>query len=123
MKYLAVFWGKVIGGKQRGKSLGFATANVRLHKNISEAVYISRASFDKKWRPALTFVGSSKTFGETDVKAETFLLDFEGNLYGKWLTVNLLKKIRGNKKFANQSQLIDEMKKDKKIAEEYFKNV
>lgn len=123
MKNLAVFWGKVISGAKRGKSLGFATANIKLHRKLSEGVYISEASFDGIFKPALTFVGSAMTFGETDVKAETYFLNFQGSLYGKWLTVRLLKKIRENRKFESQEDLIKEMKKDELKAKEYFKNV
>ncbi len=116
-----IFWGKVIKGKQRGKSFGFPTANTKLHKNIAHGIYISRARVSQKNYPSLTFIGSAKTFGENDVKTETYFIGSRPNLYGKWLSVTLIKKIRGNKKFKSQEDLISQMKKDLQIAKKYFK--
>lgn len=117
----SVFWGKVRQGKKRGKDLGFPTANMLLHKKIPEGIYISRTTFDKNTYNSLTFIGSAKTFGETDVKAETYILDHTVDMYGKWITVRLLKKTRENIKFTSSKDLIKQMKKDKQIAQEYFK--
>src|SRR3989344_940642 len=99
MKNAGIFWGKVIQGKRRGKGLGFPTANVNLHKKIGPGIYLSLASVDSKTHPALTFIGNTATFGEKDIKSETYFLSFSKNIYGKWLSVRLLKKVRGNKKF------------------------
>lgn len=120
MKSLGVFWGKVVSGKKRGKSLGFPTANINLHKRIDEGIYISQAKNNNKIYPALTFIGVAKTFGNKDIKAETYLLSFKSNIYDKWLTVRLLKKIRDNKKFKSAKDLVVQMQKDKKLAEKYF---
>lgn len=121
MGNLGVFWGKVTTGEKRGKGLGFPTANVNLHKKIDEGIYIARARVNKKNYPALTFIGAAKTFGEKTIKAETYFLSFNEDIYGKWLTVHLLKKIRGNKKFKSAKDLVVQMQKDKKQAEKYFK--
>jgi len=99
------FWGKVRKNKGRGKSLGFPTANLRLSKPISEGIYLSNAKVDKKIYPALTFIGTAKTFGENKFQAEVYLLNIRKNLYGKWLSVALLKKIRENKKFPDELRL------------------
>ncbi len=117
----AIFWGKVVVGEQRGKSLGFPTVNVRLHKNIPEGIYVSVATVDRRQHEALTFIGSAKTFGEKEVKAETYFLSYNGNIYGKWISVRLFLKIRGNKKFESAMELVLQMKKDKRYAKEYFK--
>jgi len=86
------FWGKVIHGKKRGKRLGFPTANVRLHKIIPEGVYVSKTKFDKKWHKSVSFIGTAKTFGAVEIFAETHILDFNCDIYGKWISVKLLKK-------------------------------
>lgn len=122
MKYKAIFWGKVITGRNRGHSLGFPTANVNIHKNIPEGIYISLAAIDKQPCPALTFIGSSKTFNENDVRAETHFLSIKQDVYGKWISVRLLKKIRENQKFKSSQQLVKQMEKDKQIAQEFFKS-
>ena len=122
-KYPNIFWGKVIGGEHRGKSFGFPTANVKLHRKITEGIYISLAKVNRKSLPALTFVGNATTFGEKTVRAETYFLTLSADLYGKWISVRLLKKIRENQKFKSAEDLILQMEKDKLRAQRYFKNV
>ena len=116
-----LFWGKVIKGKRRGKSRGYPTANIELHRNVTHGIYISKAIVSQKEYFALTFIGSNKTFNEHDIKAETYFINAKPNVYGKWLTVKLLKKIRDNKKFKSTKELITQMKKDLIIAKIYFK--
>lgn len=114
------FWGKVKKGKNRGKGLGFPTVNINLHKYIPEGIYISLAKIAAKEYPSLTFVGIAKTFDETEFLSETFILDFNQDLYNKWISLKLVKKIRGNKKFKSEKELVAQMKKDKNQAEIYF---
>lgn len=115
------FWGKVKEHNKRGKSLGFPTANISLHKNIPEGIYISKIKIDGQEYRSLTFIGIAKTFNEKKFHAETYILDFNQNIYGKWITVLLLKRIRGNKKFKSAEKLIGQMKKDENIARKFFK--
>lgn len=118
---MEIIWGKVKKGVQRGKSLGFPTANINLHKNISEGIYISMAKVNGKTLPALTFIGGAKTFGEKKVLAETYFINSSLDVYGSWISVELLKKIRKNQKFKSAKELVVQMKKDKIAAEKYFK--
>ena len=114
------FWGKVRRHNQRGKKLGFPTANITLHKNIPEGIYISTIKIAKKTYKSLTFIGKAKTFNENKIRSETYILDFSKNLYNQWITVELLKKIRANKKFKSAKDLIKQMKKDEQAAREYL---
>ncbi len=114
------FWGKVRKSKQRGKGLGFPTANINLAKNIPEGIYISNTKIVNSVYPALTFIGQAKTFNEKSFQAETYILNFKQNIYGQWISVKLLKKIRYNKKFNSTKELIAQMKKDEIVAREYF---
>ncbi len=100
------FWGKVIKGDKRGKALGFPTANIRLHKKIGQGVYISRIVIDNNTYNSVTFIGNAKTFGKLDIKSETYILDFNKNIYGKRGNITLLKKIRTNQKFESAEKLI-----------------
>ncbi|OGE70785.1 hypothetical protein A2617_01725 [Candidatus Daviesbacteria bacterium RIFOXYD1_FULL_41_10] len=52
--------------------------------------------------------------------AETYILDFEKNIYDRWISVSLIKKIRNNKKFPSAKGLIIQMKKDESEAKKYF---
>lgn len=114
------FWGKVIGGAKRGKAFGFPTANMALHKKIPEGIYVSKVHVDEKQHNALTFIGSTIMFGEKKVKAESYLLDFSGDLYGKFLTVTLLKKIRKNQTFNSLEELVKQMHEDVVVARKFF---
>lgn len=114
------FWGKVRTHNQRGKKLGFPTANINLTKNIAEGIYVSKTKVAGKKYKSVTFVGTAKTFGEKTFQAETYILNFSSNLYGKWITVELLKKIRENKKFQSAKELVEQMKKDERKARDFF---
>lgn len=118
MKYK--LWGKVKKHNQRGQNLGFPTANVNLTKDIPEGIYVSKTRLDGKDYRSLTFIGTVKTFNEKKFQSETYILDFNKNIYDKWISIKLLKKIRGNRKFKTESELITQMKKDEMIAREYF---
>lgn len=115
-----IFWGKVKKGKNRGNTFGFPTANITLHKKIPEGIYASTVSLENITYPAATFIGSAKTFGEKDYKAEAYLLDFRGNLYGKRIHVKLYKKIRENKQFSSEKELIEQMREDVLATREFF---
>lgn len=114
------FWGKVRKGNKRGKDLGFPTANVNLSKNIPEGIYISHTKFEGRIYPSLTFVGKAKTFNEKKFQAEIYILDFNKNIYGCWISVKLINKIRINIKFDSQEELINQMNKDEQITRKYF---
>jgi FAD synthase len=112
------FSGVVKKNLGRGTKLGFPTANIDVPENAEDGLYVGLAN--KK--PALVFIGSSKTFDETDRKAEIYILDFIGDLYGQEIEVELLKKLRENKKFESEQALIDQMKQDEQVAREFFKD-
>lgn len=115
------FWGKVRIHNKRGKKLGFPTANVNLYKKIPEGIYISITKIKSIKFPSLTFIGKAKTFDEQKFHAETYILDFNRNIYDQWISVELLKKIRDNQKFNSAKELINQMKKDEEEARKYFK--
>ncbi|MDO8461111.1 MAG: riboflavin kinase [bacterium] len=118
-----VFWGKVKKGKQRGKKLGFPTANILFRKKIPHGIYISKTKINKKTHPSITFIGNAKTFEEKDIFAETYILAFNKNIYNEWVSITLIKKIRDNKKFESAEKLVEQMKKDEDTAKKYFNYV
>lgn len=115
------FWGKVRTHNKRGEKLGFPTANINLTKKYPSGIYISKTKVGNFWHPSLTFIGTAKTFEEKRFNAETYILDFKKNIYSRWITVEILKKIRVNKKFKNTDELIKQMEKDEKVAKNYFR--
>lgn len=118
-----LFWGKVIHGKKRGKRLGFPTVNLYLHKIVPVGVYVSKTKFNKKWYKSVSFVGEAKIFGDVKVFGETHLFDFNRKLYGKWVSVRLLKKIRDSKKFKSDTELVKNINQDIQYTNQYFKEI
>lgn len=115
------FWGKVRKHKQRGRKLGFPTANVDLHQQITEGVYISKTKLSGELFNSLTFIGTAKTFGEKKYHSETYILDFNENIYGQWISIELINKIRGNQAFKSAEDLIEQMKEDERKTRQYFR--
>lgn len=123
MESIKTLHGTVSPGHNRGKKLGFPTINFPLTEQIVEGLYLSFITISGKKYNALTFIGSAKTFGEKDVQAETYVLDFDDDVYGQTVTVSLIKKLRENIKFDSEEALITQMQEDKKQAEEFFKKI
>lgn len=116
------FSGKVKKNLQRGRDLGFPTANIDVHPDTQEGIFIGMVQIESKDFPALIFVGSPLTFEEYDKKAEIYILDFKEDIYKKELNMTCLKKIRDNMKFESKEALICQMKEDERQAREYFSN-
>ena len=106
-------------GEGLGKKLGFPTLNTNISKSsfqVKAGVYLSSVSIDGKSRPAITNIGTCPTFCERPLHAETYVLDFDGNLYGKEIKISLLDFIRGERKFSTPEQLVAQIKKDEEKA-------
>ena len=106
--------GKVVSGHHRGKALGFATANLAWEKEllVPTGIYIGWAYFNHKKFPAAINIGYNPTFGDTDLRIEAHLIGFSGRLYGKKLTLSLLKRLRGEIKFKSIDALREQIQKD-----------
>lgn len=119
----------------RGKLLGFPTANIDLPKNleIEDGLYVGRVTFANaphltspqrgEEYDALVFVGANETFGESEKKVEVYILDFNQDIYGVEIAIELIKKTRKVIKFNSEQELIEQMKKDEEEAREYFKSI
>jgi riboflavin kinase/FMN adenylyltransferase len=109
--------GVIIKGDQRGRLLGFPTANLKATVEFYPrlGVYQTEALLDGVTYPSITNVGTNRTFKEGDlqpVKIETHLLDFSADIYGKKLQVNFLKYLRPEKKFNSFEELKNQIEKD-----------
>ena len=120
MKPLFILDGKVIQGQSRGKSLGFPTANIQVSKQIPEGIYAAEVVVKGQTFQAATFIGASKTFGEDEYKAESYILDFDKDIYGQVVTVKLYKKLRDNKAFDSSEALQAQMTEDIKAVQKFF---
>lgn len=120
MNILHTITGTVIEGKKRGRTLGYPTINVLLSKTIPSGIYVSGVIIDNKRLPAATFIGESKTFDEKDYKVESYILDFDEDMYGKTVTIELYKKLRDNEKFTTTENLIEQIKRDVSDTRTFF---
>lgn len=105
----------------RGARLGYPTANIAVSPDSPEGIFIGYTTFNEVKYPALIFIGAPITFGETDKKAEIYILDLSQDLYGSFLAVDVFQKIRDNEKFNSKEELIAQLKKDEAQARAYFR--
>jgi riboflavin kinase/FMN adenylyltransferase len=107
--------GKVVAGHSRGKGLGFPTANLALDRDFCvppDGVYAGKAKLRHRDYICAINIGSNPTFGDTATALEVFLLDFVGDIYGKSLEVEFHYRLREEKAFASEKELIRQMNKD-----------
>lgn len=99
--------GTVELGDQRGRTIGFPTANVDLGQHLRPrfGVYAVRALVDGVWRDGVANLGRRPTFGKLKENFEVHLFDFAGDLYGKVLRVAMVDFIRSEMKFEGLDQL------------------
>jgi riboflavin kinase/FMN adenylyltransferase len=106
--------GTVIYGEQRGRTLGFPTANLGEIKTIipKQGIYATIATFDDQTFDSTTHIGTNPTFNVTTPKIEVFIHNFDGNLYGKTVHVDFLGCLRGIIRFSSADELIRQMNLD-----------
>lgn len=111
-------------GFRNGHRLGFPTANLDMGEVCQLlpqiGVYATRVRIEGECElhPAMTSVGTRPTFDGTRLSVETYILDFDADLYGRKLEVAFLKRIRGEKKFADLQQLRTQMADDERCIRE-----
>ena len=100
--------GRVVRGEQRGRTLGFPTANLHQPRGLllpADGVYAVRARLDGRAHPAVLNIGMRPTFGTLQRTVEAHLLDFDQLLYGRWLVLELVDRLRGEQRFAGPEAL------------------
>ena len=120
-KLLGRYWeieGRVEHGQERGRSLGFPTANLpyRDYLHPKKGVYAMRAGIDRGvdtvWHSGVANFGNRPTFDNKDVLLEVHLFDFEGDLYGHHLRVALVDYLRPEQKFPGLDALKAQIAED-----------
>ncbi|UCF20558.1 MAG: bifunctional riboflavin kinase/FAD synthetase [Gemmatimonadota bacterium] len=116
--------GVVVHGEGRGRTLGFATANVAVAHGDkllpSQGIYAVRATFRGLQGIGLLHLGPRPTFRGSPPSIELHLLDFDGDLYGEQVRVEFLTRLRDVLPFGSSAQLVEQMKRDREAAMEYF---
>ena len=115
--------GEVVHGQHLGRTIGFPTANVAPPPGLAplaDGIYAAWAWLpdDAAPRPAVAYVGSRPTVDGGARMVETHLLDFDGDLYGKTLSTDLLERLRPDERFDSLEELVAQMEIDKARARE-----
>lgn len=115
--------GVIVRGANRGQLIGFPTANLHPRNRVVPkfGVYATATLVDGNWRRSVTNIGVRPTFeAGAEPSIETFIFDFDGDLYGDVLRVRFLHRIRDERKFGGIDELKDQIAKDIRIAKSYF---
>ncbi len=117
---------RVLHGRQIGSAMNVKTINQEFSDNMivpATGVYITRTHIDGKAYRSITNGGTRPTVNEgDDVRAETHIMGFDGDIYDEDITVEFLKYIRGERKFESLDALKAQIMRDIKTASEYFEN-
>lgn len=112
--------GKVVAGDQRGRTLGYPTANIQVEEDLlipKNGVYAVSADIGGRQYGGMMNIGLRPTFLQSKERSvEVHLLDYKGDLYGRQLTVNLEARLRQEKKFKGSEEIVDQLKKDEQQA-------
>ncbi|MFG0336144.1 MAG: bifunctional riboflavin kinase/FAD synthetase [Maioricimonas sp. JB049] len=106
--------GTVASGAGRGRNLGFPTANLDDVATLipADGVYAAVAPVDSACLAAAVHIGSNPTIADEARKIEVHLLDFDGDLYGRTLHVDLIERVRGTQSFDGPQALQEQLKRD-----------
>jgi riboflavin kinase/FMN adenylyltransferase len=116
--------GSVGTGQRRGQALGFPTANLGSIQTLipGDGVYAVRVTARGTVWPGAANIGPNPTFGESAHKVEVHLLGFHGDLYGRSLAVDFLRRLRDTRPFAGVAELVAQLHRDIEQARQVFED-
>ncbi|MGI9463600.1 MAG: bifunctional riboflavin kinase/FAD synthetase [Aestuariivirgaceae bacterium] len=117
---LGYWWsinGTVVEGDRRGRTIGFPTANFMLESGCEpcQGIYAVRVRDGDVLRPGAGYIGKRPTFDTDRTFLEVYLFDFDGDLYGRELSVEFIDYLRGDQKFESVEQLTIQMTEDCRV--------
>lgn len=119
--------GKVIRGKQLGRTINFPTANIKIEEEYKlipqNGVYIVKSFIDEKLVYGMMNIGTNPTVDGKQQSIEVHYLDFDGDLYDKKIVVELLQRIRSEEKFPSFDALKLQLENDRNTAKDFIKNL
>ncbi|WP_341200054.1 bifunctional riboflavin kinase/FAD synthetase [Croceibacter atlanticus] len=119
--------GTIVRGKGIGKTLGYPTANIQIEEAYKlipkNGVYIVKTNFKGVTYFGMMNIGTNPTVGGKSQTIETYFFNMDTDLYGSKMTIQMLKRIRDEKKFASVDQLIEAMQNDEKISINYIETL
>jgi riboflavin kinase/FMN adenylyltransferase len=120
--------GRVVHGAERGRTIGFPTANLRPQNRVIPrgGVYVTATLIEGAWRRSITNIGTRPTFeggSSQEASIETYVMDWTGDLYGDVVRVRFLHRLRDEQKFASIDELKRRIAHDRDRAAKYFERV
>lgn len=116
--------GRVVRGDERGRTLGFPTANLHPQNRVipRTGVYVTATLIEGSWRRSVTNIGTRPTFGRDALEPsiETYVMNWSGDLYGDVVRVRFLQRLRAERKFASIEDLKRQIDLDVERAARYF---
>jgi riboflavin kinase/FMN adenylyltransferase len=116
--------GRVVHGAERGRLIGFPTANLRPENRVipRNGVYVTATLIEGAWRRSITNIGTRPTFegGSATPSIETYVMNWTGDLYGDVVRVRFLHRLRDEQKFASIDGLKHKIVHDHDRASAYF---
>jgi riboflavin kinase/FMN adenylyltransferase len=106
--------GIVVEGKRRGAEIGFPTANIAFHDPKFAGIFAARVELDRVTYPTAVYIDPTRGI------LEAHLLHFQGDLYGKELTIEVFAKIRDSADFPNDADLRAAIAGDIKAVEDFY---
>ncbi|HXV81163.1 MAG TPA: bifunctional riboflavin kinase/FAD synthetase, partial [Candidatus Binatia bacterium] len=115
--------GCVVPGHRRGQELGFPTANIATETELipHNGIYATLIQFKNQQWLSVSSIGVNPTFGDGPRTVESFILDFQGDVYGERARLSFVQRIRDEKKFGLIQDLVAQMHEDVKQAKALFK--
>ena len=116
--------GRVVAGRQVGRTIGIPTANILIPDGVvvpKLGVYACRCRIGEQVYSAVTNIGSRPTVGGHQVRSESWILDFEGDLYGKTITLELISMLRPEEQFPSLDALRAQIHRDAQQARNILK--
>jgi riboflavin kinase/FMN adenylyltransferase len=112
--------GSVVRGRERGRTIGFPTANLDSDTEClpADGVYATRVVLDDGHYPSITNIGMRPTFNEAARSVEAHIFEFNRDVYGHRIKLELIERIRGEKKFASADELKHQIAQDLNRAHE-----
>jgi riboflavin kinase/FMN adenylyltransferase len=107
--------GTVVAGDARGGTLGYPTANLAVPRELIVPAYGIYAGQVGQHRAAIS-IGVNPHYGGDELRVEAFLLDFAGDLYGERLVVELWQRLREERAFGSERELVDQIGRDVETA-------
>lgn len=120
------FSGTVVHGKKLGRTIGFPTANLKIEESYklipANGVYSVKCKVGNQDVNGMLNIGTNPTVEGQGISIEVNLFDFDSDIYGEKITVEMIKRIRDEHKFASVDELKAQLSKDQNFAQQLFGN-